>query len=565
MKKRYFDLLKNWCDSLLELQVWDTGQKRLDGGILCPACMNMHGRTSELVYPLLYLAEETGEEKYLVGAKRLFVWGENLLCDDGSMYNDAQSSWNGITVFAAAALCEALGKHGTMLDKDTKADWEKRLTKMAKWIYKNLTMEFVTNINYHAACAGVMALLGKYFAYAPYLQRAREMAASCLAHVTQEGLLYGEGKPMDKITPKGCRPVDIGYNAEESLPLLLLYARTMQDEQALRQIKEMLHRQLLFMLPDGGWDNSFGTRNFKWSYWGSRTSDGCQQAYGIWGNKEPVFAEAALRNLEQYKACTHNGLLYGGRDYYRHGEAACIHHTFSHAKALATALDAGVTPFKRCQLPSDNMQPVQYYPTLDTYRIHMGDFIADVTGYDFEYLKGGHTSGGTLSMLWHKKLGPVIMSSMVDYSLYEAHNMQLSTQTACCGSLTPRIFTEIEGITYSNCYDYQAKLNMQQSQACIQVMVDGTLCTVDQKAAAAPIGYKIVYTFTKQKVCIEIRLTSAYTKNVFFALPLIGNIKPTASKTQKPVFNLAGGFEAQEHLYEFNAAGELCVELATSS
>jgi hypothetical protein len=27
---------------------------------------------------------------------------------------------------------------------------------------------------------------------------------------------------------------------------------------------------LEFMLHDGAWDNSWGTRNFKWTYWGNR-------------------------------------------------------------------------------------------------------------------------------------------------------------------------------------------------------------------------------------------------------------------------------------------------------
>ena len=35
-----------------------------------------------------------------------------------------------------------------------------------------------------------------------------------------------------------------------------------------------LRAHLEFMLPDGAWDNSWGTRNYKWTYWGSRTSDG---------------------------------------------------------------------------------------------------------------------------------------------------------------------------------------------------------------------------------------------------------------------------------------------------
>ena len=47
----------------------------------------------------------------------------------------------------------------------------------------------------------------------------------------------------------------------------------------LREVIASMRTHMEFMLPDGGWDNSWGTRNYKWTWWGSRTSDGCQPAY----------------------------------------------------------------------------------------------------------------------------------------------------------------------------------------------------------------------------------------------------------------------------------------------
>ena len=46
----------------------------------------------------------------------------------------------------------------------------------------------------------------------------------------------------------------------------------------LDQTVAALRTHMEFMLPDGAWDNSWGTRNYKWSWWGSRTSDGCHPA-----------------------------------------------------------------------------------------------------------------------------------------------------------------------------------------------------------------------------------------------------------------------------------------------
>ena len=100
------------------------------------------------------------------------------------------------------------------------------------------------------------------------------------------------------LTPRRCRPIDIGYNVEESIPSLIKYAAGVRDDRpALDKLTEVLRRQLAFMLPDGAWDNSFGSRNNKWTYYGSphlRRLPGrlCAPRRPRPGR----FAEAALRN-----------------------------------------------------------------------------------------------------------------------------------------------------------------------------------------------------------------------------------------------------------------------------
>ena len=107
MKKLCFDLLKDWCDGLLSTQIANIGDPTIDGAFHCRACKVFHGRCPDAVYPLVYMYKETKEEKYLDAAKAVFDWGENMLCDDGAVYNDSQNEWKGITVFAAISLCEA--------------------------------------------------------------------------------------------------------------------------------------------------------------------------------------------------------------------------------------------------------------------------------------------------------------------------------------------------------------------------------------------------------------------------------------------------------------------------
>ena len=74
MENLYASLLKTWCDRLISLQVKGTGVKQLDGGFLCPACKVIHGRCGDAIFPMMLLAQRTGEEKYLSSARALFAF-----------------------------------------------------------------------------------------------------------------------------------------------------------------------------------------------------------------------------------------------------------------------------------------------------------------------------------------------------------------------------------------------------------------------------------------------------------------------------------------------------------
>lgn len=71
-KVNYLELLKQWGDVLLRLQIRQMDDLKLDGGILCPACKHIHGRCPDAIYGLMTLADRTGEKKYLDGARALF-------------------------------------------------------------------------------------------------------------------------------------------------------------------------------------------------------------------------------------------------------------------------------------------------------------------------------------------------------------------------------------------------------------------------------------------------------------------------------------------------------------
>jgi hypothetical protein len=214
-KQIYADLLRTWCDGLLAHQVSGLADPSLVGGFLCAACAQVHGRCGDAVYPLLRMAHATGHEKYLRSALAVHAWSErNVSRPDGSWVNDVSlSSWQGITVFHAIALAEALVHHGSVLDAPTRARWTDRLSRAAKFLDSFITIE-TGNVNYPVTASLAFLVCGQVLGDAHYLNRAHDLAHQVLTQFTPNGLLFGEGHPLQGLSPKGCRPVDLGYNVE---------------------------------------------------------------------------------------------------------------------------------------------------------------------------------------------------------------------------------------------------------------------------------------------------------------------------------------------------------------
>ena len=279
LRQRVFDLLKSWCDRLLSYELREIDTPYLKGALVCPACGLIHGRCADLVFPLTLLYAETGNEKYLAAAKHLIEWSEyNILCDDGTYRNDAGNPWKGITAFSAMAIGETVERFGTVLDPQIRKRWYDIYIRLTDSVGRFFAQDSVKpNINYRAGAAALFAQAYHMTGHETYRQTAEQWEAVCGKHFDPQGLLYGEGRPLDHITEKGCRPIDMGYNLEESLPLLIRHSVWLKDEQKRRRYAEKTLVHLSFLLPDGGIDNSFGTRHNKWTYWGSRTSDGMQE------------------------------------------------------------------------------------------------------------------------------------------------------------------------------------------------------------------------------------------------------------------------------------------------
>ncbi|MBB6126183.1 twin-arginine translocation signal domain-containing protein [Mucilaginibacter lappiensis] len=523
-------LLGQWAKGLLALQVLDKSNTDNYGGLYCPANKTVHGRGSDAIYPFYHLAQKTGDSKYTDAAALLYRWMKTRVSQpDGSWLNEpVKGSWKGTTVFSSIALAETLKNHGSIMDSGFKAELTDRLQKAADYVYTNFSMEY-GNVNYPITASYALSLIGTMLDIPKYKDKGREFAHTALKYITpKDGFIYGEGGPNSKASPKGCFSVDLGYNVEESLPSLVLYGLLTKDEEVLDAVTRSLHTHMEFMLPDGGWDNSWGTRNYKWTYWGSRTSDGCQAAYTLMADRDPRFYKVALRNTQLLQECTKDNLLYGGPHYVSHQVPVCVHHTFCHIKALTTILEHEHKPVKvnidSIKLPREEAYGIRAFSDIQTWLVAKGKFRGTITGYDREYkeTKNGHATGGALTMLWHEKTGPIFAGSMNQYQLFEADNMQADTDPLSM-PLTPRIELRVGESVFMNIHDLGAQI--ERGDISGQEVIKTRSKLVDKNQQNPPTGEvncQITYQFTGERVIIKFSIEkSSYDDRTKIILPVV--------------------------------------------
>ncbi|GAB3225344.1 hypothetical protein [Spirosoma arcticum] len=572
IKSVYQSQLQTWCDALIALQV----QGGTDvGGILSKSHQFVHGRCGDAVYPFLTLYKLTGNEKYRTAARKVFKWSEaHVSQPDGSWVNEAggKNDWKGISCFSTIALGEALRHHSDVLASTENKLWRERLRKGGDFLLSFITVE-TGDINYPISAAAALAVCWKVLGDEKYLVRARELAHFGLNYFTDNQLIWGEGvRGINDVTPKGLRPIDVSYNLEESLPNLALYGTLTGDTHVLDVVTTSLQAHLNWILPDGGLDAGWCSRQYKWIYFGSMTTDGCASGFALLANRDERFGEAAFRNLQLMQSYTHNGVLYGGAALFSRAIPASSHHTFTRAKGLAAVLDVGISEPTAISLPNDKAYGVREWPEASVVQVALGPWRASITTNDIDSSpkRGGHPMGGALSMLWHQLTGPVAVASMNDYVLYEKSNMQQPTTESEQVCLTPRIDLDKDGNHYSNLYDSKAQMTWANKGDSIEVEIKGDLR--DLKGNVLPgesSAFAMKYTFTNQSFQLAVHASAKGARLLFPVIsPASEPIKPTIDgelviqkksstmrltghktpewnkRTGDRVFNFVPGFEA---------------------
>ena len=526
-----FKLLKTWCDAMIREQINDENDPVSNGALYCEACDLIHGRCQESVYPFLYMVDKTGEQKYLDAAIKVMDWSVNVDKPDGSWTNMIDpKSWWGTTVFGAIALGEALHHHGHILPIELKGKWEKRLKQAIELVYQKFDMHF-SHINYRFTAIYALYFLGNYFNEEKYIVRSKEFAALISAYLTEPNkLIFGEDKPDNDKSAKGLYPIDLGYNVEETLNGVVQYAVLEKDEELLELLAESMNGHLEFMLPDGAWDNSFGTRQNKWTYWGSRTTDGCQPAFALMANRNPAFGTAAVLSTELLERCTVNGLLAGGIHYETHGVKPCMHHTFAHAKNLAFVLDNSENlknVNKKTPVPRSTNNGVKHFPELDVWLAARGPWRSTISSYDQIWKKkySVAATGGSLAVLWHQKVGPLFTASMAEYIEVEDYNQQPQPGEDFC--LTPRVERFVNEVWYTNIHDLKAKVSNTDKNGIINFEVLAALTNREKETLDASGDFKLNYVFDTEKTTIKALRTSIEENDDRLVLPIIS---PTGEK-----------------------------------
>ena len=439
-------LLARWCDALETYQVKTPPDPRVKGSLLCPACALQHGRVCDVVYPMVYRWTKTGDAKYLACAERAVAWSRRNLTDLGGarLRNDFQNAWWGISVFSQIAVGKTLLHFGEKLPQETRADWRAWFRAQSDFVQKALDVEGNFNVNYSAALCEAMALAWKLTGEEGYLATARKWARALEPFFMPDGMLAGEKHPPTFVSPHGCRAVDIGYNAEESLPALYHYAELTKDEPSAEKLDALGKGVLEFVLPDGGIDNSMGSRLCKWTYYGSRTSDGALPLFAALAKRGvPGGVRAIDRHLGLLERCTSkaSGLLAGGLHYDEADEGACVHHAFAHAKALVDLLLSGAPEQAPDEpLPRETAYGVREFPSFGTTLVSVGPWRASFSVNDAHHNeKGTMNGGGSLTLLYHERLGLVCAGTMARYSTLEHENMQMQRRDSVTRCMTPRV------------------------------------------------------------------------------------------------------------------------------
>jgi hypothetical protein len=456
VKEAYAKTLMRLTEPLLSLQIKEPSNTNC-GALQCARCNVLHTRAAEAMYPFYISWTITHNESFLKGAKLCADWLIKQQQTDGS-WKETPEEWTGTTTDQLLMMLLTYEGLSTVITEQDKLQWRASMRKAADYLYKVMSPEFAS-INYVSTTTATLAKAGKIFNEARYTAKAHSLAQRVISKFDSDGFLNGEGGKSHG----NKMGIDLGYNMEMSLWGLGLYAKITKDSLVNSAVKKALRSHVPFIYPDGSLDASWGIRSNKWTGYGSGTSDGCQVLFSLYAGEDPSYAAASLRNLAFIeKNITKSGLLgYGPMHDDVFSGQACIYPSFTKAKNIAMAYAFETKNTRQASsIPSDQVNQLHYFKTVDVALIRTKNMMATITGYRYKDQLAGskgkymfRPSGGTISHLWMKDWGFVQASSPTQYTRPEPMSFPEAPGVV---PLTPRIeYTDTAGY-FTNLYEFDA-------------------------------------------------------------------------------------------------------------
>jgi hypothetical protein len=504
-RDEYLKTLYELSDLLLSTQINHAGDAN-DGALVSPSTNPepnpIHSRAAEAVYPFAVAFKYSQNTKYADAAVRLGNWLIGIQTAAGSWIEEwpAATGWDGTS---ADQLISLAGAYAILKPRLTTADgakWIASITKCADWVEANFPKG---NINYvpTGAVALVFASKAVPSPKASWLTKAASLMDLTLQSVNADNLITGEGMG-----------VDLGYNIAQSIGMIAMYGKALPSPMHVDRAADLLKTHQYFMYPGGAVDNSWGTRNFKWTLEsGTKTAPGVPFSFALVADKDPSLQRGAQLALAYLRSARDDkGWLTYGPHASSHPTSTppSNYSTFARAQSLATAVELAPSGGAIGQIPADGKNWFKFFPTVATGVFRTDKIMATITSYGAigMYPRESMARGGSVSALWFEGYGPsgfLQVSSQTVYSRIEPKHMPIE-QTLL--PLTPRVETT-SGTYYASVLDDKATLSMSAAPDGVQAIANGVLRSV--AGAASTVTFRWSYAFGPASYTKELAVSSA--------------------------------------------------------
>ena len=448
------------------------------------------------------------------------------------------TGWDGTSVDQLISLANAYVILKDQLTAQEKAAWTQAITRCADWTEANFPKG---NINY--VPTGAVALLSASRAVqAPkpsWLSKAASLMTLTTDAINAEDLLTGEGGG-----------VDLGYNIAQSIGYIAMYGLMLPSPTHVQRAAELLKAHQYFMYPNGAIDNSWGTRSFKWNLEsGTKTAPGVFFSFALLADKDPSFqrgAQLALSYLHEHGQDDKGWLVYGPHAF-RHptSNPPSNYGTFARAQSIATAIELGPDTAPVGQVPADEKDWLQLFPSVKTGVFRTDKLMATLSAYGeiTSYPRESMARGGSVSALWFEGYGStgfLQVSSQTVYSREEAMHMPIEASLL---PLTPRVETT-SGTYFASVLDDQATLAMSKVATGVHATASGKLTSVAGASSGTTYGWTYDFgpdSYTKAlnvSAAANLRIVEPFVDDTGNTYELVGTDAFTITTANGSVYQL---------------------------